>query len=321
MREHILKIVTVVLALFLCGMLWWDHTEEQKRQEYYRQIEIEARPLRLEQSDLETQLADLKRNYQNKLTGTASLELLLTEPSSEFVNVIEPLMAEQELTGVLALSKEQLSGQSEMPDDDRLEELLGKGWSWCLYYGENQNQNISEWLAEAVNLSTEHGLPEPKAVYFKADTYSFDYDTQLQEAGITILIHHGEEELPLIADAGEEADALWKVGACGWNGDGTSDRLRNIMSQGRNLVFTVGTDTSGEAFESSQFKSMVSTLKNYEQQGSLTVTGLEQAREHLIMQPDNNGQEEADYEKQKEELEQQIDELKQQIDDIYTKGR
>ena len=319
MREHILKIVTIVLALFLAGMLWWDHTEEQKRQEYYRQIEIEARPLRLEQNDLETQLSELKKNYQNELIGTASLELLFTETSSDVVDTIEPLMAEQELTGVLALSLEQLSGQSEIPGDDKLAELLGKGWSWCLYYGENQDQDIAEWLAEAVTLSTEHGLPEPKAVYFKAETYSLDYDTQLQEAGITILIHHGEEELPLIADAG--ADILWKAGACGWNGDGSSDSLRNTMSQGKNLVFTVGTDTSGEAFESSQFQAMVSALKNYEQQGSLMITGLEQAREHLVMQSDTDGQAEDDYEKQKAELEQKIDELKQQIDDIYTNSR
>lgn len=136
-----------------------------------------------------------------------------------------------------------------------------------------------------------------------------------------MLIHHGEEDLPLIADAGEETDGLWKAGACGWNSYGTSDRLRNTMSQGKNLVFTVGADTSGEEFESSQFKSMVSTLKNYEQQDNLMITGLEQARVLQEAQSGTDGQSEADYEQQKAELEQKIEELKQQIDDIYTKGR
>lgn len=91
---------------------------------------------------------------------------------------------------------------------DQMRELEKQKWSFCLVW--NGKGDLANILKSRKASLKKAKFATPAAVYFAEGTYSSEYDKVLEKEGISIAIHHGEEDLPL---ASVEETGILHIGA------------------------------------------------------------------------------------------------------------
>lgn len=318
-KKKIWKIAALVLCVALAGLLafllWQEEQKKRETQLLYSQMEEELRPLNVEMYDLEKELESLEKKYNSEQQGMGSVVFLFTDLSEIIYTDIYPQMQECGFTGVLCLSSDCIPGNDGCLSQLQFEELVSAGWSCCLVWEENME--FEEWLASCQELENAAGIRQPDTVYTVSDTYSSDLDSFFEEQGFSAVIHHGEEDLPLIL-ADSEA-GIWHPGAVGWIQDGASSLLASAAAQGGNLVFTIGSDSEAEQYEEGQFASMLEKVEEYCKEDSLFVTDFSGAREYRRKVESRQEALESEWQEQKADIESQIEKLDAKMDTVTDK--
>ena len=107
------KIVAVVTAILLAGLLfflWSENKEEQKEVQKYEEIDDARRPLLIKKHEIEQQIVDLEKNYEANKIPKGTTQVIFTGLEADVYNICYPIMKEFEYTGTLAISMQQLPG-------------------------------------------------------------------------------------------------------------------------------------------------------------------------------------------------------------------
>ncbi len=308
------------LAALLAFLFWQEAQEKEESRLLYDQMEEALRPLNVKMYDLEKELESLEKAYTNQYQGMGSVIFLFTDLDEIIYTDIYPQMKEYGFTGVLCLSSDDLPGRDGCLSQSQFKELLDAGWTCCLVWQEDMGSE--EWLAACREMEEEAGVERPDTVYTVSETYSGRLDSFLEEQGFSAIVHHGEEELPLILSDSEEG--IWHPGAVAWLQDGASSLLASATSQGGNLIFTIGSDSEAEQYEEGQFASMLEKVDGYCKEDSLFVADFIQAREYRRTIESRQETVESEWTRQKTDLENQIEKLDEEIDavtDNYLEDR
>ena len=86
-------------------LLFFQEDQIKKEKDvYYGQMEQEVETFVKEKKQLETDLLDLEKKYDNEINGKASVELLFTDLNENIYTDIYPWMKEYGYIGTLAIS-------------------------------------------------------------------------------------------------------------------------------------------------------------------------------------------------------------------------
>lgn len=313
------KIAIAVAIVLLAGALffffWQDRQAEREKQAQAEAMERDLRPLEVEKRRLQQDLDGIDRTYEEESRGSASLVILFTNLDEIIYTDIFPRMSTYGFTGVLTLSEECFPGQEGSMNWEQFQELKAAGWECCFRW--EPTTDPAEWMTSCRRLAQEAQIETPTAVYFPDTAYSKAQDDFLRSYNFEVVVHHGEESLPLILSEG--GDGLWHPGAVAWNQDGVVSLLSDLTSQKGNLVFTVGSDSQPEKYEENGYTYMLQMVNKYCGAGDLMVTDLLGAMEYRRELEAGQTNLEKDYTDQEAELESQIRELDKKIDEITEK--
>ncbi|PJN80556.1 hypothetical protein CWE04_08025 [Thomasclavelia cocleata] len=236
--------------------------EDQIKKEkdvYYGKMEQEVETFVKEKKQLETDLLDLEKKYDNEINGKASVELLFTDLNENIYTDIYPWMKEYGYIGTLAISPKSFPGQKDCLSMKQFKELINAGWQCCLKWDESSD--INEWLSSCRELAKALEIKLVNAVYFPTGSYNSKYDEILMKEGILVVVYHDENDLLSINS--KFKNDLWYSSALAWNSNQATSILSNLMNQKGNMVYTIGSESIYEKYEEGNFIAMLKRLKSF----------------------------------------------------------
>lgn len=315
-RIKLIVFVAVIITIgFLIFFLWREDQIKKEIDVHYTQMEEEMESLTKEKQQLENDLSNLEKNYNNETQGISSVVFLFTDLNENIYTDIYPLMKEYGFVGTLTLSPTTFPGQDNCLSLEQFSELIKMGWQCCLKWDESED--IDKWLESCKAVAKKAGIGLPEVVYFPENSYRSEYNGNLMKQGISIIVHHGEEELTLTTL--ESKDNFWYLGAIPWNRDGASSMLSNVINQKGDILFTIGSDSSKESYKRNRFNSMLTKINNFSKANNIFVSSLLDVREYRKELENKRASLENNFISQKEDLETKISELDKKIDSIYDK--
>lgn len=307
-------VLAAVLAVLLGVLLWWNNRTENLQTERIKVLYAQTRPLEKERQELQNELDQLPHEYLENRGGKATEQLVFTELDEKLYTEVYPLMNEFEAVGVMALNLREMPGMDDKINWEQFDEMLASGWSYCLAW-DGQNELFS-WLEMIQTFLDELGRPMPKALYFDSGLYHSQSEEILVQYGISIAIHHGEENLPLVVT--EETDDIWLLGCRPWNGDYIRSITDDFVDLSGNLTFSVNFGETDEAFNPTGFRNMLTYVTKYSDEEKLLITSFEDARSVQNKAQAERVQFESDLTAKKEDLQAQLDNVNSQLQELYN---
>lgn len=234
MKKVLLAFLCIVLAGALGFAIVQSKRENQARTLELEEISKELTSLREQKLELETELAGVRKESDEQLSGMATFSLLVTDLSDKFVKQIAPLLEEAELPAVMALSPEQFPGRRGLIKLEDFEQRLESGWDYCLAW--SGGEDFDGWYTGMVSQLETIGLSAPTVLYCAERSYTAELETAASANGITTIVHSGEKNLPLVATEFEE---LWKPGSIRWIASGARNTLESAVEKHGSMAFVV----------------------------------------------------------------------------------
>lgn len=308
MNKKIIIGVIVGIVIALAVLLWQTSREEQSHNKQYEKMEKELLPLNVEKRNLQQEIVDLKEMYEKEGASKGTATVLFTEMNEKVYTNAYPAMQEKGYVGVLALSSTQLPGMEGCISIQEFKALIAAGWSYCLTWEENTV--AKDWLSK-------HSMEPATVMYFTDETYQEEYDIELSAAGYSTVVRYNNEEMTTTPPTRETG--IWHADVCGMQGNRPMYQLENAMTQGGNIVFSVGFTRAEELYDEEIFGYMLEWFKDYEEAGTLVVSDFAGARAyHEEMEWKRNLSEEQ-FQVEKAKIEEKIKETEKKIDAVYSK--
>lgn len=267
----------LLLCLLLClavatGCGRETESGGQVQNEKAEELRQKLAPLEDEQKILRQEISRRKREegLTTRKTGVGELIVLGADP--RILSEIVPLIREHSTAPAsFAFSETDFPGLPGKMEVQDYRSLKKEGWTACLYWGGDEapdragdagagregdvkldragnvdsdwdeSGNLDRWLGTMEARFREIGEPLPEAILFAEGSYDPALDPVLAEHGITIAVHHGENELPLMCGADMESE-IWHPGACGYY-DMVARQKQDYLEQAedlyKNIVYTV----------------------------------------------------------------------------------
>lgn len=309
------KVLLGLLCVVLVGLLGFgilqSMREDQAKALALEEINERLEPLRSRKLELEAELAGLKRENDEQMGGMATLSLLVTDLSGDFVAQIAPLLETAEVPAVMVLSQEQFPGNEGLITVEEFRQLLENGWDYCTAW--DGSIDFSEWYINMAQRLKELGFAMPESLYCAERSYTADLEKAAQVQGITTLVHSGEKNLPIVDT---EHGTPWRLGSIRWIASGGRNCLEQAIEKHGSMVFVI----DQMDFYESEFKAMLNLVKRYQGEETLMAGTLAEAgtyREEVIAQQEKM-QNEA-YEARVRELNEEIEAVLAEIQGLLTK--
>lgn len=309
MLKRMCLMLAILFAAVTAWFFWEENREEQKKQEQYRQMELEAQPLHVKKQEIQQKLWRLETDYSRQMSPMGTAVILFTSPDEAVYAECYPVMREHGYSGVVALSASRFPGEEGCMSQEQLAELLQVGWNYCVVW-----DSPLELTAERFQSA---GMELGEAVYFPDGSYDIQHDDELQKMGFSVAVHHGEESGEILTLETEEG--IWHPGAVGLRGDRAKYWLREAVSQKGNIVFAIGFEVQEELYDERKFLNMIENLDHYRSENSILVTNFSGARSLRGEADLKKVSLEPEYLKEREELEEQLRQINKEIDDIYKR--
>ena len=306
--------LTIVLSIFMAGMLWKVHEKEETHNRLFQQIEIETRSLRLELYQAELELANQRKKFERQKKGNSTINFLFTDAGESVYTEAAPLMEEYGFCGIIVLSEQELPGRSGYLTIRQFQELLDEGWSWCIGVQEDEAQpkascqRVAQWAKS-------NGIQAAEGVYFPDGTWTESCDEWMKDQDIKIAVMEQEKDVVVTETEAE----IWHVKLLDWRNEYRREKLEQAVADGGNLVYSIqyGKNTLGSDKE--YLLSMIQRIDSYCQSDHAQVATLTEACEYRKSVESGRDQAETLWAKEKEELERKIEKLNEEIDAVYAR--
>ena len=289
---------------------WRQNQEIRLREEEVRQQLI---PIQQEKRALLDQLTGLQRQYDGKMKETATIQFVFSQLDSVLYDDIFPAMLQYGFSGVLVLSAEECPGLPGKITVRQFDEMMRDGWTYCLHW----DGKMDLWDAfTAVQWSMpESSIEMPDTVYMDDGTLSEEADTILKDHGIRMVIHHGENGLPI--DISDLENSLWHIGSVLLNGTSSRNDLKNCVDKRTNLVFDIRFRPETGNYDSPSLRDLIQAVAFEVREKRLEVTNFAGVKELYQYEEENYRRVRTDdLTERMNEIQTQIDELDKQINAI-----
>ena len=276
------KIVAIVLLLALLGGGGFLIMKQRsvRQQEAARQQEIQRQmiPLQQEKRALLDQMQQLQRQYDGKMAQQATMQFVFTQLDERLYLEVFPAMLQNGIAGVMALSGEEYPGAPGRITSRQFDEMVRDGWTYCLQW--DGSGLLWDAFTDVQWKMPENQIEMPDTVYLAPGVYKREMDATLTAQGIRMVIHHGEDGLPV--DITDVQGSLWHLGAAVWKTESARQNLSaNIENRG-NLVFDVSFDSAYGTYSLMGFRDLMYATAQYQSENTLQVTNFAKLKDLYV---------------------------------------
>lgn len=317
MYKRIAIIITLILALALGILLWSTISEEQKQNEIQNEMDDATRPLLVKKQEIKQQIEDLDKKYEVIEAPKATMQVVFTGLEADVYNICYPIMKKFGYTGILAISLTQLPGMDGCMSLEQFKEMIADGWEICIKW--DADKAVKSWWPQLQKQIEQLGFKSCPVVYFTTGTYKSSLDAQLTDMGFTVVVHHGEDNKPLIQTEYEEG--LWHLGSVGLMGEKPYARFQEAIYQIGNITYLVGFELEDEMYNEGAFLSMLSYFDGHTANQELIVSSdMKEVRQDYLEQSEAYQQaRKAEYEQARAILEAELAEVEAEISKVEVK--
>ena len=183
----------VVIALLLGYRHYTSSTAAYRASLRDQSAQIES--LQTRKRQIEDDLEQLQGNYDELTRGTSYITPLFFSLDVAVLPDVVNLFRTYSWTGTMVLTAGEFPGVRGKISKQQFINYCNEGWKYCVAW--DGKTDMAVYLDSMKNLLAQAEINWPNAMYFPDGTYDSAYDEMLTEAGITIIIHHGEGDLTI----------------------------------------------------------------------------------------------------------------------------
>ena len=287
----------LILVMLFCVSSCTDKEEEARMLEY----ELRLAELTLEKQSLINEKRRIQDGIKGEIGHNCYMSFVFLALDSGLYDDVYPIFSEGDikLTGVMALSEDELPGSDGNITVEQYAELTELGWDTALYWkgtadeGSDGKSELTAFLEAMRAALAELEIDYPASIVFEDGAYLPEYDGILEEYGLINVLHDGSNEYGIVALGLPEG--IWRSGIIGWRDLLRSTRLKNKIESGGGyasfkIVFDNSKENSTTSFypiegentlggtRTEVFVRMVNIYKNSIETGNIHVVGIGGAR-------------------------------------------
>ncbi len=302
MKKIIILIITICLTI---GLFIYAKSIQKPIDTNYEEI----RSLEIRKSDILLQLDSLEREYDIKIHGQALTFLMFLDFNTKYYNDIIELFEKNNYYGTLVLSKDNFPGKENYLSVDQFNELIKRGWNYCILYEDEEQFDYISQLFKVNNMKTD-------TVYFNANKYSLSFDQRLKELGYKSIVHHGENGLNMYKDTID--NGIWHVGCMGLFGNSPKAKLIDTINVHGAFAYSVSFNKKNKDsyYDYETFNLVIDSFNTFVNKETLQVTDLERGYDYLVEINNYSNENKQIYNEMKTKLNKDLKDIEKQIKEI-----
>ena len=313
------KLLAIIVCLALAATLLWVMALEpqQSADDPLNGTPPAAElsgPLMMQKSNLMKQRDQVQKEYTARIQGMGTVTLLFTQPDAVFMDIVAPLVIENNLQAMVAFDLEMFPGKDGCITMAQWRQLEAAGWEICLKW--DGKTLLPQWMEKMNRLLESYGIKTSLTVLAPEDLFTQDLLVQARQLNLKAVIHHGEDT-GVKYQRSIQANDVWLPVVAPWHLDNTSDTVEKTVSEGGSMVLEVYNEIIWDGGYRRLFKSMLEKLVTWQNEDKLRVTTINEAiayRQGVLL---GSMALEEELKKHLDSLNVQIQEVDDQLNNLY----
>lgn len=346
-----LLIVLCMAGIGLAAFFWKQESElSAQRQQKMEQLNEQLQPINAKRKELQEKDKTWQKSLEEEKKGKPCIVLCFNTMEEEVYDTMYDMMEQYGFRGTFALKDGHVPGYSdEAVTGSEVSEMLDAGWEYAIAENlsagkatdnglsflneteteteskEDQNEESTEegtslsyidQLNSHLSTLDEYQLSRPETIFCSQEQYDQMSASVMTQLGIKTVCILNEDEFPVLDDPDGDIRVL-EAGVYTQQDMKVEESLQNAVDNHKSMAICVNSvkkisEDAGYDLSITKFSSLLTTLKNLEEQGDIYVLTFSELLQYEAQKKSTYEELTSQYAKFKEDMNKQLEELNQQ---------
>ena len=322
-----------------------------QRQQKMAQLNEQLQPINAQRKELQEKDKTWQKSLEEEKKGKPCVVLCFNTMEEEVYDTMYDMMEQYGFRGTFALKDGHVPGYSDdAVTGSEVSEMLDDGWEYALAEDlnagkttedelsflnetetetgtdqeeaeesseEGSNASFREQLDAHISTLDEYQMSRPQTIFCTQQQYDQLSTADLTEKGIQAVCILNEAEFPILEESEEDNVRVLQAGVYTQQDRKVEETLTNAINNNKSMVICMNSvkkisEDAGYDLSITKFTSLLTTLKNLEDQGEIYVLTFSELLQYEDQKDQSYEKLASQYAKFKEEMNQKLKELNQQ---------
>ena len=322
-----------------------------QRQQKMAQLNEQLQPINAQRKELQEKDKTWQKSLEEEKKGKPCVVLCFNTMEEEVYDTMYDMMEQYGFRGTFALKDGHVPGYSDdAVTGSEVSEMLDDGWEYALAEDlnagkttedelsflneteaetgteqeeaeesseESSNASFREQLDAHISTLDEYQMSRPQTIFCTQQQYDQLSTADLTEKGIQAVCILNEAEFPILEESEEDNVRVLQAGVYTQQDMKVEETLTNAINNNKSMVICMNSvkkisEDAGYDLSITKFTSLLTTLKNLEDQGEIYVLTFSELLQYEDQKDQSYEKLASQYAKFKEEMNQKLKELNQQ---------
>lgn len=322
-----------------------------QRQQKMAQLNEQLQPINAQRKELQEKDKTWQKSLEEEKKGKPCVVLCFNTMEEEVYATMYDMMEQYGFRGTFALKDGHVPGYSDdAVTGSEVSEMLDDGWEYALAEDlnagkttedelsflneteteadtdqeeaeesseEGSNASFREQLDAHISTLDEYQMSRPQTIFCTQQQYDQLSTADLTEKGIQAVCILNEAEFPILEESEEDNVRVLQAGVYTQQDMKVEETLTNAINNNKSMVICMNSvkkisEDAGYDLSITKFTSLLTTLKNLEDQGEIYVLTFSELLQYEDQKDQSYEKLASQYAKFKEEMNQKLKELNQQ---------
>lgn len=320
-----------------------------QRQQKMAQLNEQLQPINTQRKELQEKDKTWQKSLEEEKKGKPCVVLCFNTMEEEVYATMYDMMEQYGFRGTFALKDGHVPGYSDdTVTGSEVSEMLDDGWEYALAEDlnagkttddelsflnetetdtdqeeteesseEGSNASFREQLDAHISTLDEYQMSRPQTIFCTQQQYDQLSTADLTEKGIQAVCILNEAEFPILEESEEDNVRVLQAGVYTQQDMKVEETLTNAINNNKSMVICMNSvkkisEDAGYDLSITKFTSLLTTLKNLEDQGEIYVLTFSELLQYEDQKDQSYEKLASQYAKFKEEMNQKLKELNQQ---------
>ena len=322
-----------------------------QRQQKMAQLNEQLQPINAQRKELQEKDKTWQKSLEEEKKGKPCVVLCFNTMEEEVYDTMYDMMEQYGFRGTFALKDGHVPGYSDdAVTGSEVSEMLDDGWEYALAEDlnagkttedelsflnetetetgtdqeeaeesseEGSNASFREQLDAHISTLDEYQMSRPQTIFCTQQQYDQLSTADLTEKGIQAVCILNEAEFPILEESEEDNVRVLQAGVYTQQDMKVEETLTNAINNNKSMVICMNSvkkisEDAGYDLSITKFTSLLTTLKNLEDQGEIYVLTFSELLQYEDQKDQSYEKLASQYAKFKEEMNQKLKELNQQ---------
>lgn len=320
-----------------------------QRQQKMAQLNEQLQPINAQRKELQEKDKTWQKSLEEEKKGKPCVVLCFNTMEEEVYATMYDMMEQYGFRGTFALKDGHVPGYSDdTVTGSEVSEMLDDGWEYALAEDlnagkttddelsflnetetdtdqeeteesseEGSNASFREQLDAHISTLDEYQMSRPQTIFCTQQQYDQLSTADLTEKGIQAVCILNEAEFPILEESEEDNVRVLQAGVYTQQDMKVEETLTNAINNNKSMVICMNSvkkisEDAGYDLSITKFTSLLTTLKNLEDQGEIYVLTFSELLQYEDQKDQSYEKLASQYAKFKEEMNQKLKELNEQ---------